>query len=64
MLESEIEALKATFTNDVPENCEGILGYETNALGDGVWGSYFDNEDFYGNAIKEADLNIDYEWNG
>jgi len=64
VVKAEIEELKKIMTDDVPENCEGMLGYETSPVGDGVWGSYFDNEDFNGNGVKEPDFNIQFEWNG
>jgi len=45
-LELEIEDLKETYTDDRPENCEGILGYEQEPYGDGIKGYYFNNEAF------------------
>jgi hypothetical protein len=44
----EIEEIKKTYTDDRPENCEGVLGYEEEPYGDGLKGFYFDNEDFIG----------------
>jgi len=64
ILETEIEELIKVATDDRPENCEGMLGYETNAPGDGIFGTYFDNEDFIGSGVKELDLNVEFEWNG
>jgi len=43
--------LRKTVTDDRPENCEGILGYEDVSPGDGVEGFYYDNEDFAGSPI-------------
>lgn len=64
ILEVELEELRKTATNDRPENCEGILGYEEEALGDGVVGNYFDNEDFLGAPIVQNDEDINFDWNG
>jgi len=51
ILEIELEELRKAATDDRPENCEGILGYEEDAMGDGLRGFYYDNEDFIGAPI-------------
>jgi len=33
------------------ENCDGMLGYETDPKGDGLIGYYFDNEMFMGEPV-------------
>jgi hypothetical protein len=33
------------------ENCDGMLGYETDPKGDGLIGYYFDNEMFQGEPV-------------
>jgi hypothetical protein len=63
-LDVEIEELKKTYTDDRPENCEGLLGYEEEPSGDGMKADYYDNEVFSGSPIKYEDDNIDFEWNG
>lgn len=62
ILDLEIEELKKIFTDDRPENCEGVLGYEEPAVGDGVLSEYFDNEDFMGVPLKTEDLDINFDW--
>jgi len=51
ILETEIEELEKVASNDRPENCEGLLGYEEEASGDGLMGYYYDNEDFQGEPL-------------
>jgi len=48
LLEAEIEEIKKTYTDIRPENSDGVLGYEEEALGDGLKGNYYDNEAFIG----------------
>lgn len=64
VLEAEIESLKKSYTDDVPQNAEGILGYEQTPEGDGTWGFYFNDPDLTGNAQRVSDEDIDFEWNG
>jgi len=60
----EIEEIKKTYTDDRPENCEGVLGYEEEPYGDGLKGFYYDNEDFIGSPKKFIDDDINFDWNG
>lgn len=46
ILDLELEELRKIATDDRPENCEGVLGYEEDAPGDGINAEYYDNEDF------------------
>ncbi len=40
-----------------------MLGYENEAPGDGITGSYYDNEDFIGEPdIEKTDNNINQSW--
>jgi len=57
-----LEELRKIATDDRPENCEGVLGYEEDAPGDGIIGEFYDNEDFEGVAVKEEQENIDFDW--
>ena len=65
-LKSEVEALEAKKEADGgkdPNNCEGMLGYENEGPGDGVKGSYYDNEDFMGEpATEKVDNLVDFMW--
>jgi hypothetical protein len=64
ILEVEIEELKKSYNDERPENWDGILGYEEEPLGDGIYANYFNNEVFSGSPIKYKDDNIDFDWDG
>jgi len=60
VLETEIEELEKVASVERPENCEGMLGYETESLGGGIVGYYYDNENFGGSPKMHVDHGIDF----
>jgi hypothetical protein len=59
----ELVAKKEAEGGKDPNNCDGMLGYENEAPGDGVTGMYFDNEDFIGDpAFDRVDSAVDFQW--
>lgn len=59
----ELVAKKEAEGGKDPNNCDGMLGYENEAPGDGVTAMYFDNEDFIGDpAFDRVDSAVDFQW--
>ena len=47
-LDQELLQLEKSSAKESKENCEGLLGYEDDATGDGMVAFYYDNESFDG----------------
>lgn len=46
------------------KNCDGMIGYEEDKLGNGIIGEYYDNEGWIGNSIERVDEKINFTWIG
>ena len=64
-LNFEIEKKKKKRGNNRdPFNCEGMLLYEDETLGDGLIGHYYDNENWLGSYKETKDKDINFDWTG
>lgn len=66
ILETEVSQLRELSATGAlsknPCNCDGMLGYEAEGAGDGLLGSYFNNEDFLGKTVDRTDEDVNFIW--
>jgi len=53
VLKEELNELRKINEKYIPENCEGLLGYEFETEGDGLDGYFYNNENYDGTPLVQ-----------